>query len=440
MGQISSNISINLNGASSVAVGSDTYSWSADRHLLMVDIWVPWGATARTATFTLSGSDWGVAVLRAAGNTKAVINDSTSGSGRHIEHISLSSAGDNTVKLNNTIVDVITGGNGNDKITVGSTHVGAMLLGGGNDSVTTGNGFVETINVGHGNNSVTVGKGGSGVVFAGKGRDTITVAGDVDSILAGHGNDTVKTGKGWVGTIDADRGNDTVTLGSGGAGYVSLGRDADTIRLSRLDDPTMTVIIDGGSRVSSSAFKDSDTIDFSALSAKLSVSLSGPHTVTSGQGNFLIRNFENAVGGRGNDTLAGDSGNNILKGGAGNDRIEGGLGADKLYGGSGADTFFFRSVKDSTVAASGRDKIHDFSKSQKDKLDLSAIDANTKAGGNQAFDFIGTKKFSKTAEELRYEKKNGDTYVYGDVNGDGKADFAIVLDPSLSLSKSDFIL
>ncbi|WP_269065067.1 M10 family metallopeptidase C-terminal domain-containing protein [Rhizobium sp. GN54] len=440
MGQISSNISITLDGSTDVVVGSDSHSWSVDRHLLMVDIWVPWNATARTATFTLSGSDWGVAVLRTAGNTRAVINDSASGGGRHIEQIALTSAGDNTVKLSKTVVGVITGGNGNEKITVGSTHVGAMLLGGGNDSVTTGNGFVETINVGQGNNVVTVGKGGAGVVFAGKGRDTITVTGEVDSILAGHGNDTIKTGKGWVGTIDADRGNDTVTLGSGGASYVSLGRDADRIKVSRLDEPDMTVVIDGGSRVTSSAFKDSDTIDFSALSAKLSVSLSGSHAVTSSQGNFLIRNFEHATGGRGNDRLVGDSGDNILKGGAGNDRIEGGPGADKLYGGSGADTFVFRSIKDSTVATSGRDKIYDFSKSQKDKLDLSAIDANTKAGGNQAFDFIGTRKFSKTAEELRYEKKNGDTYVYGDVNGDGKADFAIVLDPSLSLSKSDFIL
>lgn len=65
-------------------------------------------------------------------------------------------------------------------------------------------------------------------------------------------------------------------------------------------------------------------------------------------------------GGNGNDTLYGYNGNDTLKGDAGNDRLEGGAGADKLYGGAGADTFVVLSVKDSTVAAAGRDTIFDF--------------------------------------------------------------------------------
>lgn len=440
MGQISSNVEIELNGSSSFSIGADAYSWSADRHLLIADVWIPLNATARTATFALAGSDWGIALLRVSGNANAVINDATTGGDRYIEHIALSNAGGNTVNLNKAQVGVITGSSGIDKITVGATFVGALHLAGGNDTVVTKSGFVETINVGDGNNFVTVGAGGAGVVFAGKGQDNIVVAGDVDSLLAGHGNDTIKTGAGWVGTIDADRGNDTVVLGSGGANYVSLGRDADTIKLSRLADKTMTVVIDGGSQVSSSSYKDFDTVDFSAFASKVTVGLNGAYTVKSGYGNFLIRNFENATGGQGSDTLTGNSGNNVLKGGAGDDRIEGGLGADKLYGGTGADTFVFRSVKDSTVSSPGRDTIYDFSRSQKDKIDLSVIDASSKGAGNQAFDFIGTKKFTKTAGELRYENKNGDTFVYGDVNGDGKADFSIMLDLSLAMRKSDFIL
>lgn len=140
------------------------------------------------------------------------------------------------------------------------------------------------------------------------------------------------------------------------------------------------------------------------------------------------------------DVFWGANGNDTLYGYAGNDRLEGGAGADKLYGGSGADTFVFRSVKESTVAASGRDTIFDFSQREKDKVDLKAIDADTTHAKDQAFSFIGKKAFSKDAGELRYEKKGGDTIIHGDVNGDGKADFSILIDASIDFTKADFIL
>lgn len=142
-------------------------------------------------------------------------------------------------------------------------------------------------------------------------------------------------------------------------------------------------------------------------------------------------------GGNGNDKLYGGNGNDTLKGDAGNDRLEGGAGADKLYGGTGADTFVFRSKGDS--ATSAPDTIFDFSRTQKDKIDLTAFDANSVKTGLQDFSFIGTQKFHKAAGELRYEKSGGDTFVYGDTNGDGKADFKIVLDTSISLLKGDFL-
>jgi Ca2+-binding RTX toxin-like protein len=145
-------------------------------------------------------------------------------------------------------------------------------------------------------------------------------------------------------------------------------------------------------------------------------------------------------GGNGNDTLKGDVGNDRLEGGSGADKLHGAAGADKLYGGSGADTFVFLSVKDSTVASTGRDTIYDFSQKSKDKIDLKAIDADTTLAKDQAFAFIGNKAFSKDAGELRYEKKGGDSYIHGDVNGDGKADFSILVDASITFTKADFIL
>ncbi|WP_210485072.1 family 16 glycosylhydrolase [Microvirga antarctica] len=161
-------------------------------------------------------------------------------------------------------------------------------------------------------------------------------------------------------------------------------------------------------------------------------------------------------GGNGNDTLSGGSDVDTLgagssdasfaraaspSGAAGNDRLIGGNGADKLIGGRGADSFVYTSLKDSTVAKTGRDSIWDFSAKQGDKVDLSALDANTGRDGNQAFSFIGKSAFHQKAGELRYDKISAqNSIVYGDVNGDGVADFAIHVKGSLAIAKGYFIL
>lgn len=142
----------------------------------------------------------------------------------------------------------------------------------------------------------------------------------------------------------------------------------------------------------------------------------------------------------GNDKITGGSGNDKLEGFGGNDVLYGRQGADRLYGGSGADAFTFKSVRDSTIDAGGRDTIQDFSASQKDRIDLRSIDANTNAGGNQAFSFIGKNDFHNKAGELRYEKHGSGILVSGDVDGDGSADFSIYMKGLSSLSKGYFIL
>ncbi len=154
-------------------------------------------------------------------------------------------------------------------------------------------------------------------------------------------------------------------------------------------------------------------------------------------------------GNGGNDTLTGEAGNDVLIGASGADRLDGGTGVDRLFGGAGADDligrgdadiFLFKLISESTVATSGRDTIFDFSASQGDRIDLSGIDANTGTSGNQAFSFRGTAAFTGAAGELRYLKGSSDTYIYGDVNGDKTADFAIHLDDALTLQKAYFIL
>ena len=149
-------------------------------------------------------------------------------------------------------------------------------------------------------------------------------------------------------------------------------------------------------------------------------------------------------GAGGNDTLSGQSGADQLLGGGGRDVLYGGLGADKLVGGggadrmtggAGADTFIF-----SSVTEPANDLITDFRHGQRDRIQLSGIDADTTVGGNQAFHWIGKAGFSGDAGELRYATSGAKTIVYGDDDGNRVADFHIDLTGKLALVAADFIL
>lgn len=126
----------------------------------------------------------------------------------------------------------------------------------------------------------------------------------------------------------------------------------------------------------------------------------------------------------GNDVLLGGADNDLLYGDGGNDRLDGGAGQDKLTGGSGADVFVFSFASDSERVKS--DKITDF-QTGSDKIDLSAIDADTAIAGNQAFVF-GTSADGAASLWM----KSG--YIYGDVNNDGVADLAIYVTGTVVLA------
>ncbi len=87
----------------------------------------------------------------------------------------------------------------------------------------------------------------------------------------------------------------------------------------------------------------------------------------------------------GNDIINGLEGADIMKGGSGGDLLKGGKGKDNLTGGLGAETFKFNTVAETGMTGNSRDIIVDFKHSQGDKIDLSAIDANTALTGNNAF-------------------------------------------------------
>lgn len=144
------------------------------------------------------------------------------------------------------------------------------------------------------------------------------------------------------------------------------------------------------------------------------------------------------LGGAGNDALSGGSSADILNGGSGKDSLYGGSGADNLTGGSSADSFVFKSVSDSRGSAI--DTITDFSGAAGDRIDLSALDADSTKAKNQALDFIGTAAFSGDAGELRYVRSKTGTDVYADVDGDKKSDFALHFDDALSFKAAYFDL
>jgi hypothetical protein len=94
----------------------------------------------------------------------------------------------------------------------------------------------------------------------------------------------------------------------------------------------------------------------------------------------------------------------------------------------------FNNVLESAVGAN-RDVIKDFSRAQHDRINLSAIDANTNVINDQAFHFIGAKGFHHVAGELRYAHHT----LQGDDDGDGLADFQIHVNAA-QLVKGDFLL
>ena len=146
----------------------------------------------------------------------------------------------------------------------------------------------------------------------------------------------------------------------------------------------------------------------------------------------------------GNDRVAGRNGDDILLGGddsdhlrgeRGSDALKGHKGRDVLSGGPGADRFIFNDLTHSRPGAR-RDIIADFEQGV-DRIDLRDIDARKEAG-DQAFVFLGMRRFTGAGGELRYQIVRGDTIVSADTNGDKKPNLQIKLIGAFDLTDMDF--
>lgn len=251
--------------------------------------------------------------------------------------------------------------------------------------------------------------------------DTLTGTALADTLLGLGGND-ILSGLGGNDKLNGGAGNDTM---SGGLGN-------DTYFVDAIGDMVIELAAQGTDTVNAS-------ISYTLTANVENLLLTG--TAANGTGNALANKL---TGNAGNNTLSGLAGNDTINGGAGNDTIIGGAGMDTMTGGLGNDTFVFATGDFSSKTSTKADHIVDFTAG--DHVDLSAIDALVSASGygasgNQAFHFIGTNGFhNHTGAELRYAVSGGNTYIYGNTNGDTSADFCIKLDGVHTLTAADFIL
>ncbi|MEW9617774.1 cadherin domain-containing protein [Shinella sp. S4-D37] len=283
----------------------------------------------------------------------------------------------------------IEGTTGND-VLQGTAGDDRILGGEGNDQLYGGEGN-DILNGGEGNDALYGGTGND-VTYAGAGNDQAYGGEGDDELYGGEGNDVLGGGTG-SDQVFGGEGKDVL--------YAASGNDSAF----------------GG---------DGNDLVYGGAGNDMVGGAAGDDELYAGTGN------DEVYGGDGADKLYGGTGSDALYGGAGNDRLVGGSGADQLSGGAGKDMFVFNSVSDSSVKASGRDTIFDFDGKGGDRIDLS--------GFGQSFSFVGTDGFSGKAGELRYDKTASDTFVYGDVDGDGKADFAIQIASSTTLLKEYFLL
>lgn len=252
--------------------------------------------------------------------------------------------------------------------------------------------------------------------------DTLNGTIDPDQISGLAGNDILK-GLGGNDLLDGGLGNDTM--------YGGLGND--TYIVDSVNDKVIELNGEGIDLVKAS-------ISFTLGNFVENLLLTGTAAIN-GTGNALANTL---TGNSGANILKGFSGNDILDGGAGNDQLVGGTGMDTMTGGAGNDKFAFDDGDFSSITGTGADVIVDFTAG--DKIDLSLVDALSTATpynqpGDQAFVFIGHNRFHiQTARELRYDVSGGNTYVYGNVNGDATADFCIKILGIHTLTSSDFVL
>jgi Ca2+-binding RTX toxin-like protein len=149
----------------------------------------------------------------------------------------------------------------------------------------------------------------------------------------------------------------------------------------------------------------------------------GNDTVTGGAGGDLLYGDDSDFNAGGRDLISGGKGDDSLHGGTGADTLIGGAGADELIGALENDTFVFLKAADSKVGHS--DLIDDLEAG--DRIDLSAIDADTTQAGNQAFVHVEALDGHAGQLAMSYDGGSDTTHLVADTDGDGAADMEVLI-------------
>ena len=261
-----------------------------------------------------------------------------------------------------------------------------------------------------------------------------------DYLDGGDGHDYLSGNAG----VDSLYGGAGVDVLAGGAGddYLDGGADGDGYLVDSEFDMVVEAVGGGldSVQVSSRAGEVSAAFTLPAEVEDLTYTGSIPFTGTGNELNNRMyghSGVDTLIGMDGDDELRGSGGNDLLYGGDGDDILVGASGTDVLEGGAGSDIFRISGYE--SGVGSSADTIADF-ESGFDSIDVSGWDANIWTMGDQAFTFIGTSAFSTVAGQLRYAASGSNTVIEGDVNGDGAADFQILLLGTFTLTSADFVL
>lgn len=282
------------------------------------------------------------------------------------------------------------------------------------------------------------------------GADKLVAETTLKSFVTGGAGDDVFTGNGTASQLSGGEGHDTFIVKGAGDVVIELsGQGTDTV--NAFSDYTLTANVENlrlsGTALAGNGNELANRIIGNGMDNVLR-GLAGDDTMQGGDGNDRLfgddgddvlrgdGGIDRIDGGLGNDQLFGGEGADTLLGGGGNDILEGGAGADTLTGGAGSDIFRFRA---DSLSASDVTVITDFARGI-DRIDLRAIDANAGTTTNDAFSWIGTGNFTKHAGELQAKAVSGGMMLAGDVNGDGVADFHLMLQGLSALSSSDINL
>ena len=256
---------------------------------------------------------------------------------------------------------------------------------------------IENAQTGSGND-ILVGSAVANEFYGNAGNDSFAGGGGNDSLYGGDGNDTFD--------------------GGGGTDYADGGAGSDTILFTT---NTSSVRID-----------------------LVNQAVTFPGTTFAGES---FSGIENASTGSGADSLFGNTSSNELRGGAGADRMNGFEAADQLVGGLGNDTFVFTAAahslgtsRDTIAAGDGAIAFEGAGAAAGDKIDLSAIDADTTKAGDQAFAW-GT----ATGKAKLWAVNSGNvTLIRGNTDNDAAVEIEIAIaDAGVLANKyvaGDFIL